>query len=764
VKFPKTSKRKSKAQALHVAYELHSLGWKAFQDLCATIAREIWGQTIQIFFDSNDGGRDGAFHGTWKNEKGEILNGSFTVQCKFTAKTDKQLQVSDLSEEFDKAVRLAKRGLANNYILFSNAHLTGKVEETLKNDFEAISGIQNFRAYGRESISGIIRESPRLRMLVPCIYGLGDLSQILDERAYTQANEILSSLGDDLRKFVVTNAYEQSAQALVKHGFVLLLGDPACGKSTIAAGLSLGALDEWGCSTLKITSAADFKNHWNPNNPNQFFWLDDAFGATQLDIGSVTEWNRIFPHVHAATRKGTKVLFTSRNYIYHAAKSFLKESSFPKIRGSQVVINVEELTNSERQQILYNHIRLGSQLKEFKSKVKVYLPGIATHKKLSPEIARRLSDPLFTQKLNVTKEGLNNFIEHPIELLCDVITNLHVNERAALALIFMRGGTLTGPVEMTKHEEVAIQRIGSSMGLLTESLNALNGSLVLCAIRGGNYIWQFKHPSIRDAFASIIAQNHELMDIYLAGTPIKKLLREVSCNTSIEGVKLIIPPNRYEKLQERISALNLKKKDDLATLHWFLSFRCDQRFMEIYLSQHPEFISTLQIRAYLSAGSDINVITRLHEFGFLSEEVRRQFVKEIRELALNIPDSGFLMGRIKCLLTDEEYNETLEYIRIGLLPNLNRTIEDWNYDYESNKDMSPDSFFEPLNEALQDFRLEFENDEKACVLIDQALLNIQKSIEKLLWNLPDNFEDDSHYERIKSDNENARSIFEDVDE
>ena len=40
----------------------------------------------------------------------------------------------------------------------------------------------------------------------------------------------------DLGKFVMTGAYQSSAHALVEHGFVLLLGEPACGKSAIAAG------------------------------------------------------------------------------------------------------------------------------------------------------------------------------------------------------------------------------------------------------------------------------------------------------------------------------------------------------------------------------------------------------------------------------------------------------------------------------------------------------------------------------------------------
>ena len=188
-------------------------------------------------------------------------------------------------------------------------------------------------------------------MLVPRVYGLGDLGQILDERAYAQAQEILSALGEDLGKFVITDAYRKSAKALVEHGFVLLLGEPASGKSTIAAGLAVGALDEWGCSTVKIRDADDFVKHSNPHEPKQFFWVDDAFGVTQLDSVSAGQWNSVFPHVQAAIRRGARVVLTSRDYIYRSARNYLKESAFPLIHESQVMIQVERLTKEEREQI-----------------------------------------------------------------------------------------------------------------------------------------------------------------------------------------------------------------------------------------------------------------------------------------------------------------------------------------------------------------------------------------------------------------------------
>src|SRR3954471_13194513 len=91
----------------HTNYELHSLGWKAFQQLCVSVAAEVWGQTVQGFFDSHDGGRDGAFYGTWISSERQMFDGSFTVQCKFSQKPERSLNLTSVAEELGKATRLA---------------------------------------------------------------------------------------------------------------------------------------------------------------------------------------------------------------------------------------------------------------------------------------------------------------------------------------------------------------------------------------------------------------------------------------------------------------------------------------------------------------------------------------------------------------------------------------------------------------------------------------------------------------------------------
>ena len=94
----------SVVQAAEVSYELHSLGWKAFQQLCVSVTSEVWGQTVQGFFDSRDGGRDGAFFGSWSPRAGEVFQGAFTVQCKFTSQANGTIRLSDLSDELAKSI------------------------------------------------------------------------------------------------------------------------------------------------------------------------------------------------------------------------------------------------------------------------------------------------------------------------------------------------------------------------------------------------------------------------------------------------------------------------------------------------------------------------------------------------------------------------------------------------------------------------------------------------------------------------------------
>ena len=68
-----------------------------------------------------------------------------------------------------------------------------------------------------------------------------------------------------------------AATVLDKHGFVLLVGEPAAGKTTIASMLAMAAVDEWGALMLKLDDLGKVADRWDPDEPSQFLWVDDAW-------------------------------------------------------------------------------------------------------------------------------------------------------------------------------------------------------------------------------------------------------------------------------------------------------------------------------------------------------------------------------------------------------------------------------------------------------------------------------------------------------
>jgi len=159
---------------------------------------------------------------------------------------------------------------------------------------------------------------------------------------------------------------------------------------------------------------------------------------------------------------------------------------------------------------------------------------------------------------------------------------------------------------------------------------------VLQVLSGGSYWWKFKHPTVRDAFGSLIVEDHELLDIYLLGTPVESLLREITCgDVGIQGMKVIVPRDRYDLVLRRLTELDMRKAEDKARLHHFLSFRCDKAFLEAYLRKHPLFIPWLQVWSYLSAVTDVEVFAALHKYGLLPEDQRARFVTEVKQLTVD---------------------------------------------------------------------------------------------------------------------------------
>lgn len=667
--------------------------------------------------------------------------------------------------------KLAAKGLCDSYVLMTNAGLAGTRAEDIEAMFTR-AGAKQVLVLGATWINQQIRENKRLRMLVPRVYGLGDLSQILDGRAYTQAKAILETMREDLAKVVVTEAYQKAATALDKHSFVLLIGEPAAGKTTIASMLAMAALDQWKASLLKLDDPASVAERWNPDEPSQFFWLDDAFGVMQYEDSLVHGWNHVLPQIKPMLRKGAKIVMTSRDYIYIRARRDLKESAFPLLKEGQVVIDVHALSTAEKRQILYNHLKLGRQPRSFLCAIKPYLESVADHERFIPETARRLADPLFTKDLFLDPYYLGQFVQKREQLLQEVLQGLDASSKAALGLIYMRNDKLASPIELQVSESDAICRLGSDLGRCITALEALEGSLVLHTCAGGDSMWRFKHPTIGDAYAAMLVQSPEHLGIYIQGSSPDRLIGQVTCGDVGLEKAVVIPRALFPMMLVKLEGITKSKSYKSGwlsmfgaknELQGFLARRCSKEFLSMYLEKHPDIIEDVsEPGLMLAVVPEVRLAKRLHGFGLLPEENRKRFIKTVTNYAVEGQDMDALGNpALRGLFTDKEHEELVQRVRMELVPKLGDVRREYESNHNSNE--PPEEHMDTLLASFKTLKKQFANDPDAITIIDREIRYANEWIDEHTFEEPERQPRKLGKVSTKERSNSARSIFDDID-
>ena len=707
------------------------------------VLREVWGQSVHSFADSNDGGRDGAFYGIWEQPTDplgvrDLPAGPFVLQCKHTRKADSTLTPSELDNEFAKVKALVEHDLCHSYVLLTNARVSGASEATIRKRLLA-AGVRHPLVLDGQWICDTIATRHRLRTFVPRVYGLGDLSQILDERAHTQAQYLLSHLREELATFVVTDAYRRAAQAVQEHGFVLLLGEPAVGKSVIAATLAMTALDAWGCLTTKAHDAAELIDHWNPHEPNQFFWIDDAFGTVRHERHLTDDWSRRMRHVMTAVHGGAKIVLTSRDYVYRDARPYLKEYAYPLLHEQQVVVDVAQVSLHERRQILYNHISLGDQPAEIRGQMKPHLEEAAAQDPFYPEVARRLGRQAFTRHLKLSEHGITDFMRRPTVFLRDLYTELGPDEKAALALTYQAGEILPSPLALDAAQQEVIVRLGSSPAGVDRALNALTGTFLRFSPSLDNETttgWSFRHPTLQEGFAELLAANPNLLGIFLSGLPLETMLAKLDCGSEKQRGSLVkIPSTLYSFVASRLKDLgSSKRKDYWEDFLWcnFFTTRCSDAFLRHYIDTDPNFIpDMMDFGIYLGSDRKPEVLARLHQAGFLGEEEHEEIIQTLSKYAVAVPDAGWVdEPHWNTILSEEERQKILEEVREEIFSSTSMLLSDWSINHYEKTEETPEEHYALLKEHLELYRESFANQPEVVEKFTSLLAEIDETIDE----------------------------------
>src|SRR4051812_44314756 len=88
------SRRPATAEGAWSNLALHTIGWKAFQDLCSQVCEEVLKRPVEIFREAQDGGQDAVFLLHQQNLDGLTA----TVQCKHSHDANSKLRPGDITK------------------------------------------------------------------------------------------------------------------------------------------------------------------------------------------------------------------------------------------------------------------------------------------------------------------------------------------------------------------------------------------------------------------------------------------------------------------------------------------------------------------------------------------------------------------------------------------------------------------------------------------------------------------------------------------
>lgn len=700
---------------------LHTIGWRAFQDLCSQVCEVVLSRPVEIFREAQDGGQDAVF----LIPSGSGAPSIGTIQCKHTSEAGKALKAGDLSGEIENVEELIIGGLADTYVFMTNMSVDAPVAAAMRARLRAL-GVRKPHILGRQYIVRVIRSSARLRALVPQVYGLGDLTSIIDERLSEQSRALLESWIPKLRTYVPTKAHRDAVNAISDHGVVLLLGNPSSGKSAIGAIVSTIASENPDNTVLCLTSPRDFEAGWNPNDPGRFFWIDDAFGSNVLRDDYVQDWSSAFSKLRAAINHGNRFLLTSRKHIYEGARRRLGQRNLLQFMDGSAVVEVGSLTYDEKAQILYNHINFGKQSHNWRSSVKPHLAAVAAVEDFLPGIAERLGDPNFTKGLAPREPSLVRFMEKPTEHLIDTVNALDDQLQAALILVYVHQAGF----DPRDYDPLAAQAVaeltGYSITKIQDCFTELKGSFL--KLSGPK--WTFAHPTISDALTEVMRQKPHMMAALIRGAPIDTILGSFTCEGSpLIRDALVIPTALDDALVARLGRTPDESGRNRMLFH-FLSYRASEVVFFKVVQQHPDLLHRSSWRTDPVANDpQLSMYGRANRLGLLRDDLRREAADRLESAAQNEFDVSFFEEEDMLYLFSPLRLVSMGMeLRTTVLPSLKDRIDEITAD--ADLDEEPDSHFKKLLDVLD--RVEAIGvDADAAVLVNEARDQVQRAVQEI---------------------------------
>lgn len=508
-----------------------------FEHLCTDVMTKKLGTSLRRFASGRDGGIDLA---------NTTFGHDIVVQVKHYTKSDVSSLISTLQKEIVKVNNLRP----NQYYVCCSKELTAA----------RITQIYNMFSTYMESDKNVITlleiddflTAPKNIDILRKHYKLwlsstGILETILTNDIFIDSEMLLANIENHVKFFVQTKVYDNSLDCLSKNRVLFITGDPGVGKTTTSKMLAL-YFSAQGFAIRYTTNGTDLshlkQSLSQSKDKKELILLDDCFGQAYFNMKETqgSELLSLIRYIHLSPNK--ILLLNSRVTIYQEARVRTPElvSSFENKEYRVNIIDVNQMTPSEKAKIYYNHLYFNQVDSNIWLQIKTdkKYRDIITHKNYNPRIIEFISNPL--RFADSQHQSYNDFVMDSLNNPSNVWKDEYERKLTPVDRIFV--STLYSLTETTaeyqyvqrifNHRISTMPSVDVTINQFESSLLRLQDSFVKIVSKHGRKYLSMTNPSINDYLKVKIAPNapeyQDIINHSVSVTQLQQLLPDAEFN------------------------------------------------------------------------------------------------------------------------------------------------------------------------------------------------------------------------------------------